>query len=46
MTNLNNVAAEAALAAVAQLADIHTTAAQAGKIADKLATQMAKQEVN
>jgi F-type H+-transporting ATPase subunit b len=46
MANLNNVAAEAALAAVAQLANIQTTAAQAGKTADKLATQMAKQEAN
>ena len=46
MANLNNVAAEAALAAVAQLADIQTTAAQAGKIVDKLAKQMAKQEAN
>jgi F-type H+-transporting ATPase subunit b len=46
MANLNNVAAEAALAAVAQLANIQTTAAQAGKKADKLATQMAKQEAN
>ena len=46
MANLNTVAAEAALAAVAQLANIQTTAAQAGKTADKLATQMAKQEAN
>jgi F-type H+-transporting ATPase subunit b len=46
MTNLNNVAAEAAMAAVAQLANIQTTEAQAGKTADKLATQMAKQEAN
>ena len=46
MANLNNVAAEAALAAVAQLTNIQTTAAQAGKTADKLATQMAKQEAN
>ena len=46
MANLNNVGAEAALAAVAQLADIQTTAAQAGKIVDKLAKQMAKQEAN
>jgi F-type H+-transporting ATPase subunit b len=46
MTNLNNVAAEAAMAAVAQLANIQTTAAQAGKTADKLATQIAKQEAN
>ena len=46
MANLNNVAAEAAMAAVAQLANIQTTAAQAGKTADKLATQMAKEEAN
>ena len=46
MANLNNVAAEAALAAVAQLADIETTAAQASKTADKLAAAMAKQEAN
>ena len=46
MANLNNVAAEAAILAVAQLANIQTTAAQAGKTADKLATQMGKQEAN
>ena len=46
MANLNNVAAEAALAAVAQLADIKITAAQASKTADKLAAAMAKQEAN
>jgi F-type H+-transporting ATPase subunit b len=46
MANLNNVAAEAAMAAVAQLANIQTTAAQAGKTADKLATQIARQESN
>ena len=46
MANLNNVAAEAAMLAVAQLANIQTTAAQAGKTADELATQMAKQEAN
>ena len=46
MANLNNVAAEAALAAVAQIADIKTTAAQASKTADKLAAAMAKQEAN
>ena len=46
MANLNNVAAEAALAAVAQLADIKTTAAQASKTANKLAVAMAKQETN
>jgi F-type H+-transporting ATPase subunit b len=44
--NLNNVAAEAAMVAVARLADIKTTAAQAGKTADKLASQMVKQETN
>jgi F-type H+-transporting ATPase subunit b len=44
--NLNNVAAEAAMVAVARLADIKTTAAQAGKTADKLASKMAKQETN
>ena len=44
--NLNDVAAEAAMVAVAQLADIKTTASQAGKTAAKLAAQMAKQETN
>ena len=46
MANLNNVAAEIAVTAVAQLTDIQTTAAQAGKAADKLAKQMAEQEAN
>ena len=46
IANLNNVAAEAALAAVAQLADIKTTAAQASKTANKLSAAMAKQEAN
>ena len=46
MVNLNNVAAEAALAAVAQLADINTTAAQASKTADKLAASLDKQGAN
>lgn len=46
LMNLNNVAAEAALAAVAQLTDIKTTAAQASKIADKLAAYLDKQETN
>ena len=46
MANLNNVAAEAAMAAVSQLINVQTTAAQAGKTADKLATQMAKREAN
>ena len=44
LTSLNNVAAEAAMAAVAQLADIQTTSAQASKTADKLAKQIVKQE--
>ena len=46
IANLNNVAAEAAMVAVAKLADIKTTAAQARKTTDKLAAQMAKQEAN
>ena len=46
LVNLNIVAAEAALSAVAKLADIKTTAAQASKTADKLAAAMAKQEAN
>ena len=46
IANLNNVAAEAAIVAVAKLADIKTTTAQAGKTTDKLAAQMAKQEAN
>ena len=44
LTSLNNVAAEAAMAAVSQLADIQTTSAQASKTADKLAKQIVKQE--
>ena len=46
MANLNNVAAEVAMVAVAQLANIQTTAAQAGKTADKLAKEMIKREAN
>ncbi len=46
LLNLNNVAAEAALAAVAQLADIKTTTAQASKIADKLTAYLGKQGTN
>jgi F-type H+-transporting ATPase subunit b len=46
MANLNAVAAEAAIAAVAQLADIKATAAQAGKTADALAAKMSKQEAH
>ena len=44
LASLNNVAAEAAMTAAAQLADIQTTSAQAVKTADKLAKQIAKQE--
>ena len=39
MANLNTVTAEAAMALVHQLANIQTTAVNAGKTADKLATQ-------
>ena len=46
LVNLNNVAAEAALSAVAKLANIKITAAQAGKTADKLAASLDNQEVN
>ena len=46
LTNLNNVAAEVALAAVTQLANIKTTAAQASKTTDEVAAAMAKQEAN
>ena len=44
IANLNNVAAEAALAAAAQVANIQITTAKAEKIADKLATQIGKRE--
>lgn len=44
--NLNDVAAEAAMVAVAKLADVNTTAAQAGKTAGKLAAQIVRQEAN
>ena len=46
LVNLNNVAAEAALSAVAKLADIKITAAQAIKTADKLAASQDNQEAN
>ena len=46
MANLNTVAAEAAMVAVAQLSDIQTNAAKAGKTANKLAKQMSKQEAS
>ena len=46
MANLNNIAADAALAAVAQLADIKTTSAEARKTANKLAAALTKQEAN
>ena len=46
LVNLNNVAAEAALSAVAKLADIKITAAQASKTADKLAASLNNREAN
>ena len=46
MANLNDVAAEAAMAAVASLAGIKTSSAQASKTASSIATKLAKQETN
>ena len=46
LVNLNNVAAEAALSAVAKLTDIKITAVQASKTADKLAASVENQEAN
>jgi hypothetical protein len=46
MANLNDVAAEAAMAAVAALAGIETNSAQAGKTASSISTRLAKQETN
>jgi F-type H+-transporting ATPase subunit b len=46
LVNLNNVAAEAALSAVAKLTDIKITAVQASKTADKLAASLDSQEAN
>jgi hypothetical protein len=46
MANLNDVAAEAAMAAVATLAGIKTSNAQATKTASTIATKLAKQETN
>ena len=46
LVNLNSVAAEAALSAVAKLADIKITAAQASKTTDKLAASIDNQEAN
>ena len=46
LVNLNNVAAEAALSAVAKLADIKITAAQASKTADKIAASQDNQGAN
>ena len=46
MTNLNDVAAEAAIAAVASLAGIKASSAQARKTASSIATKLAKQETN
>jgi len=46
MANLNDVAAEAAMVAVASLAGIKTSSAQAIKTASSIATKLAKQETN
>ena len=46
MANLNDVSAEVAVDAVAALAGIKTTSAQAGKVASLIATKLAKQETN
>ena len=46
MANLNDVAAEAAMAAVASLAGIKAGSAQARKTASLIATKLAKQETN
>ena len=46
MANLNDVAAEAAMAAVASLAGIKASSAQARKTASSIATKLAKQETN
>jgi F-type H+-transporting ATPase subunit b len=46
MANLNDVSAEVAVDAVAALAGIKTTSAQAGKAASLIATKLAKQETN
>ena len=44
MSNLNDVAAEAAVSAVAALTGIKTTSAQAGKVAASVAAKLTKQE--
>jgi len=44
MANLNDVAAEAAMVAVASLAGIKTSSAQASKTASSIAAKLAKQE--
>ena len=46
MANLNDVAAEAAMVAVASLAGIKTSSAKASKTASSIATKLAKQETN
>ena len=46
MANLNDVAAETAMAAVASLAGIKTSSAQASKTASSMATKLANQETN
>jgi F-type H+-transporting ATPase subunit b len=46
MANLNDVAAEVAMAAVASVAGIKASSAQAHKTASSIATKLAKQETN
>jgi F-type H+-transporting ATPase subunit b len=46
MANLNDVAAETAMAAVFSLAGIKTSSAQASKTASSIATKLANQETN
>lgn len=45
-SNLNNIAAEAAIAAVLQLIEVKTTVAEANKITTRLAGHFAEQETN
>ena len=46
MASLNDVAAEAGMAAVASLVSIKVSSAQASKTASSIATKLAKQETN
>ena len=46
MGNLNDVAVEAAIEAIATLTGIKTTSAQAGKVVTSIAIKLSKQEAN